>query len=455
MTRSFLIALLLIFQGTGDRTLITRSGERLRGRISRLGDSFQVETSLGSRTIPASEVGCVFGDVSEVVLQADERFGEAKKLYEQAGKLDAANPARNEKLLTAIDLAQGASTLRRLLEPFYPEGDHGRHLQIIQQFLRLCRSTATSERAGASPAGTRIRAVSLAEASFAFEPPAEEEASWLVKDDLGPGLGSCVQDLSNPDPARRLEAVNRLTHPPALSRFPALFRLLESERDPAVVKAIVAAAEYQEGGSVLKSLGWVRREADPAKRTFAFALARSAGDREGFDFLIDWFAESPPTDHPERAAFAAAFRQYRAFAVPQLKELLTRHRQPKLQIEILRQMGVIGDKAFGPMLVKALPAYPRDAVASLLKIGKPGLPTLVEGARSNDPDTRRICNALCRKVTGLARINLDAFEKWWSENRKSVLEEEKAWWDDQARTGFPVRDLDFATYDVPLESLLY
>ena len=112
--------------------------------------------------------------------------------------------------------------------------------------------------------------------------------------------------------------------------------------------------------------------------------------------------------------------------MPWLRELLTKHRQPKLQIEILRQMGVVGDKAFGGLLVKALPAYPRDASIALRKLGKTGVPFLMEGARSTEPGLRQPCLALLRAVTGVTGINMGHFEKWWDENRKTVLEEEAA-----------------------------
>jgi hypothetical protein len=39
-------------------------------------------------------------------------------------------------------------------------------------------------------------------------------------------------------------------------------------------------------------------------------------------------------------------------------------------------------------------------------------------------------------------------------NRKTVADEEKAWWDEQAKKGWPVEAAAFATYDLPLERIV-
>src|SRR3982750_3232189 len=100
-------------------------------------------------------------------------------------------------------------------------------------------------------------------------------------------------------------------------------------------------------------------------------LPTPPGDRARFDFAMDWFEDAPPATHPDRAAFASLFRQYHAQSIPQLKELLTKNRSPRVQTETIRQLGVIGDKAAAPMLLKTLPNYAKDSAVSLLKIGKP------------------------------------------------------------------------------------
>ncbi len=447
--RTLLLGLLLLSPG-GEKTLITRGGERLRGQIARVGDEYVVE---GGRRIPASEVACFFEDVREAVQRADDQFHQAKTLFEAAGKLGSSDPGSNDRILRAIDLAQEAAAIHRALEPHYPGQDHGKQAQVVQQFLRLARSAATSDLAG-GPAPARARTVALLEPDYAFEPPADAGRPWVLKDDLGPGLAAAAQDLAHPDPARRLAAVKRLSHPPALPYLPAILKLFEGEKHPEIVGAVAEGLLLQEAGPLLKPLAWARRDADPVKRSTLLALCRLAGDRPAFDFLADWFVESPPASHPDRAAFASAFRQFHAHSVPELKELLTRHRNPKLQTELLRQMGAIGDKSLAPMLVKAIPAYTRDATVSLLKIGAPALPTLMEGCRSNDQETRRVCVGICRRLTKTSGFNVDHFEKWWAAHRKTVLDEEKSDWEESARRGHAVDPAAFAPYDLPLEAIL-
>jgi hypothetical protein len=455
-SRPLLLALLLA--SPGDPTLITVNGERLVGKAARVGDAWVVETPAGPRRIPASEVGVVYTDVADPVREADARFKEAKRLFEEAQRLNEADPVRNQKLLTAIELAQAASQTYRLLEPHH-RGESfaflGKNLQVMMQFIRLCRGAATSDLAGPAEA-PRAGPIPLLEAKFELPPlPPEPKQPWIYEKALGPGQEDAARDLEHPDPARRLAALRRLLHPPAPERLPDFLRLLEREKSPEMVKALAEGLPLLDAAGSLKTLGWVRREADPAKREIVLAIARAANDRGGFDFLLDWFAEAPPATHADRAAFAGAFRQYHASAAPELKELLTKQKAPKLQIEILRQMGALGDKALAPMLVKAIDAYPRDAAAAILKIGKPALPTVIEGARSNDPDTKRICIALCRKLTGVQQINLDHFEKWYLANRKAVQEEEAARAAQAAKAGYAVNPLEFVAYDLPLEALLF
>ncbi len=451
-----LLPLLLLLLPPGDSVLITTRGEKLTGKASREGDAWVVQTASGVRRIPAAEVGAVFGDVSEPVRQADARFKEAKELFEESRRLPDADPLRNRKLLAAIERAQSAAAVYRLLEPHY-RGEAfaflGKNVQVMMQFIRLCRSDATSDLAGPAPPALP-GPIPLLAATFERTVPEEAARPWVHAGDLGPGQEELARDLENPDDARRLDALRRLVRPPAPDRLPDFLRLLEREKSPGIVKALAEALPLFDAAGSLKSLGWARREPDPVKRGAVLAIARSSWDRAGFDFVVEWFVESPPATHADRAAFASAFRQYRAFAVPQLRELLVRHKSPKLQVEALRQMGALGDKALAPMLVQAIPAYPRDAVASLLKVGKPGLPVIIEGARSNDPDTKRTCIALCRKITGVRQINLDHFEKWYLAHRKEVQEEEAARLEEAARAGFDVGPEEFAAYDLRLDALL-
>jgi hypothetical protein len=453
LSSAFFLVLLL----AGDNVLITRKGEKYEGPVSRDGSDYVVQTAGGPKRIPEAEVGLVFENLRDVVQRADDRFREAKRLYEEASQMDEANPARNQKLQLAIEVAQGAVATYQHLQPHYTGPSYAsipNGIQVMMQFIRLCRGASTSDVAAGMAKGGPSTVVVLDETAFTFTPPPAADRPWVVAGELGPGLGASLQDLAHPDAARRLDAVKRLTHPPSPLHLAGLLRLLESEKDPDVLAVVAGGLGFMDSAVVTKSLSWAKRETEPHRRGAAFSILRAAGDRIAFEFLTDWFEESPPATHPDRAAFASLFRQFHASSIPYLKELLTRNRSPRIQTEAIRQLGVIGDKAAAPMIVKTLGAYTKDSAVSLLKLGRPAIPTLLEGARSTENETRRVCHYFLQKFTGIRQQNLSHFETWWSMNRKTVQEEEKSWWDEQAKKEWPVDPKTFATYDLPMESIV-
>lgn len=435
--------LALLLWTPDDLTVLTRDGKTRSGKVVQEGAVTRIDTPLGPERVPASEVVAVFRAPAEAAAQAEEKFRVAKAAYAAAEALDVANPARQDKLHLAIEQAQAASAVYRALEPRYGSDASlhlARHIQVVQQFIRLCRGTSTSELAG--PATARGPLIPLIPTEFKGPEAAEESARpWVLSTPLAPGLGERAKDLENPDLARRLDAVKALLHPPAPEQLPALLKLLEAETDPGVIQALGEGLRPLDPGPLLRSLGWARKAASVPKQEIVIALARAAGDRAAFDFVAAWFLENPPDKPAQRAVFGDAFRQFQAWSVPWLKESLTKQRQPRQQTEILRQMGVLGDKAFGVLLVKALPAYPRDASVALQKVGKPAVPFLMEGARSGDPDLKQPSLALLRRLTGVNGINLTHFEKWWEENRKAVIEAESA------GRSEPVTAADFAAFE--------
>lgn len=449
---ALLAALLLL---TGESVLITKKGEKYEGPISRDGAVYVVQTVTGPRRIPEPEVALVFDTLRDVTQKADDHFREAKRLFEEAKAMDEANPVRNQKLALAVEIAQGSVATYQVLQPHYAgtSGSIPGTIQVMMQFIRICRGAATSDvslSAGSGKSGL----VALDDATFSFSPPAAADRAWVIGDDLGGGLGAAARDLGHPDEARRLEAVKRLTHPPSPLHLPALARMLETEKDPAVLQAVADGLAFMDSGVVLRSLSWVKKESDASRRALVFSIVRGSGDRAAFDFLLDWFEDAPPATHADRAAFASILRQYHALAVPRLKELLAKNRNPKVQVEIIRQLGVIGDKAAGPMLLKTLGSYSKDSAASLMKLGKPAYQTLLEGGRSPEAETHRVCLYFLQKLSGIRQVNLTHFETWWAMNRKAVIDDEKTWWEEQARKGWPVEASAFATYDLPMESIV-
>jgi hypothetical protein len=408
------LLLLPLLLGQEEATVLTRAGRKLVGNVIQEG----AFTRVGAERLPAADVLAVFRTPAEAVAQAEEKYRTAKAAFAAAEKLDVGHPARNDKLHLAIEQAQAASGIYQAIEM-------AKEIQVLQQFIRLCRGSSTSDLAGeAARKGPLIPLVTAEfKAAAAEDAP---ERPWTLDAPLTAGLAALARDLENPDADRRLSAVKALLHPPSHEHFPSVLKLLEAESDVEIVRAIGDGLSFFDPGPLVKSLGWAKKAPPGPKRAIVVALARAAGDRAAFDFLASWFADAPPDTNADRALFAGAFRQLQPLTVPWLRELLTKTRQPKLQIEILRQMGVLGDKAFGGLLVKALPAYPRDAAVALRKLGKPGVPFLMEGARSTEAGLRQPCLALLRVVTGVNGINMGHFEKWWDENRKAILEEEAA-----------------------------
>jgi hypothetical protein len=451
---ALLASLLLLL--SGESVLITKKGEKYEGPIIKAGGEYVVQTVTGPRRIPETEVGIVFENLREVMQKADDRFWEAKRLFEEAQGMDEANPVRNQKLALAVEIAQGSVGTYQLLQPHYSGSSSTTiptAIQLRMQFIRICRGAATSEVSPSAGTG-RSGGVALDDATFTFSPPPPTDRSWILSDELGGGLAAAARDLSHPDATRRLEAVKRLTHPPSPLHLTALLNVFESEKDISILQAVSEGLPFMDTGLVIKSLGWAKKESDVGKRTLVFSILREAGDRPAFEFLMDWFEEAPPATHPDRAAFASLFRQFHALAVPQLKDLLTKNRNPKVQTETIRQLGVIGDKAAAPLLLKALTSYTKDSAVSLLKLGKPAYQTLLEGGRSADTETHRVCLHFLRKFSGIQQQNLTHFETWWAMNRKTAMEEEKLWWDEQAKKGWPVEAAAFATFELPMESIV-
>src|SRR5258706_11928953 len=93
---------------SGDNVLITRKGEKFEGLITKSSGEYVVQTITGPRRFPEAAVGLVFDNLRDVTQRADDRFREAKRLYEEASQLDEANPVRNQKLLLAVEISQGA-----------------------------------------------------------------------------------------------------------------------------------------------------------------------------------------------------------------------------------------------------------------------------------------------------------------------------------------------------------
>jgi hypothetical protein len=374
----------------GDRTLITREGDKFTGGIAREGDVYRIETLTGEQRIPAGRVVCIFSDLREAVRRTQTNFAEAKKLYEEALPMPEENPDRSYKLHYAIDIALHAAELCRGVEPYLDFEDQPpmeRNAQAMMQFVRLCREAAYSERTGSA---SRPRPVELHAPEFEHPPL----PSWAIRGDLGPGLEARARDLSHPDPAVRSAAIRSLTRPPSPAHLTALLQRLGEEPDTSVRQALTEGMSRFSPAALLKAAEGVRNEKDPALRAAVFDLLGFMEDPGAADLVLRCFLGSLPKDDAERAMYATAFRRLRLHAIPRLNELLSRPQEPAVRTELVRQLGAVGDATSAPALVRAIPACPHDAAAALLKLGRPALPAVLEGASSIDTRIREACTRL-------------------------------------------------------------
>lgn len=443
-----ILALLPVLLQTGDRTVLTWEGTAYTGRVHAEGDLWVVRTLGGIHRLPADDVACVFDSPREPVRRAESDFEDAKRLYEQAKDLPDRDPVRNRKLQAAVQTAQRAARVLRLMDAHLPAADRNgtaRTVQKMMLFMRLCRGGMSSERAAGPAAPEPDRPVPLAEVHFGFEPPETAPGPGdPAPVEFGPGQGALAAALEHPDPERRAGAVTRLTHPPAPLQVPALLDLLERESDPRVLEALSEGLGLIDAAAHLDRLAAVWKEAGPRKRSIVLALARTARPDRALDVLVEWFTESPPEEDAERARFAGSFRALRDGAGGRLKTALNRTRDRKLQRELLMQLAALRDPDLAPALVKAIPAFPSVAVNGLLLIGRPAIPAILKGFSTADQDVRKWSSWLCQQLTGIRRINASHFEEWWTKNRRKVADEEARWWAAQEAGGYPVDARVFA-----------
>src|SRR5258708_15311579 len=184
---AFLASLLLL---GGESVLITKKGEKYEGPISKAGSDYVIQTITGPKRIPEAEVGIVFESLRDIMQRADDRFREAKRLFEEAKAMDEANPVRNQKLVLAVEISQGSVATYQLLQPHYTGSSYAtipNTIQLMMQFIRICRGAATSD-VSLSTGNGKSGVVTLDDAVFAFSPPSQAHRPWVLGEDLGSEL---------------------------------------------------------------------------------------------------------------------------------------------------------------------------------------------------------------------------------------------------------------------------
>ena len=439
----------------GDQTLLTWEGGKAVGTVTLSADTYVVKSASGVRRFAITEVACVYRRPSELPVRADSWFSEAQRLFKEAKPMEESNPIRNRKARLAIERAQGAANLYRLAAPLVAGGlpEAGSKVKQMLQFIKACRGLVSSDRAGATTEAVP-EITPLAATDFKYDPAKAGAASWAYTVALGPGQNAIAEDLVNAVVAKRLAAVQRLVHPPSPRHLSTLIKILEIESDPSVIKALGDGLGTMDATPYIKNLEWAKQTTDPVKRSVVFTLVRSASPKEALAFLVDWFGKMPPSTKAERAAFGAAFREFREKAVPKIKALVQKTKSPSVRKELFVQMGLIGDPAFAPALIKALSVHTREALAALWTIGKPAMPAAIGSMRAGDPVIKKYSIWLVRAWTRIDRFDPVPYQKWWVQNHREVEAGQEERWTRQAAAGYAVKDSELSVFEMSLRSII-
>ncbi len=448
-------ALLLGF--STPQTVLTRDGRRLVGEVTHEGDATIVKTESATIRLQSADVLIVFSDPKEACARAARRLEDAKKLYEEARVLNDRDPVRVDKLLIALDILADARDISQNVAKFYPSKEYeaaGETLGLTLQLMRLCRDARGSDRVVGESGLGKTTQVPLEHGEYRLEPPPPRERPWTDASELGAGHTGALKLLDKEEAQVRIEALKKLSSPPAPYAIAPVIALLEREKNEDVLKAIQEFFDAHAFAPKPKQLAWAKKETHSKRRQIAIDLLKRAGDKAACEFLAEWLAESPPTDHPTRARFCSAFRKMREFAVVELKEVLLKSRDRQAQIEAIKQIGMLRDRRLASVLTQAMAAYPAQTIVALERLGRESIPECLRMMRGGTPDQRKYCLHVGRRVSELDVYGPSPIEDWFLKNMKDFADDEAKWWKDQAEKDYPVDPGDFKGFDRKLEDVL-
>ncbi len=445
---SLAAALFLLLPSADEQTVLTRDGRKLTGDVTQDGDVTVVRTEKETVRIPRAQLVAVFAHPKDAIQRADTRMEQAKKLYEDARSLDIRDRARVEKIVVALEILAETRDVYEHISRHYTGGDFRllpEAISRVLQLMRLCRDAKGSELAG-GPSVARPSLVKLAQGDYRTPPPVPRPRPWIDAGELGPGQLALVKLLASDKPETRAEAVRRLASPPAPHAAPAVWGLVENEPSSEVLKAVAEYFERCDPALTAPQVAWARRCPEPQRRAFVIDCLKRQGDAAACRILADWIVEQPPFDHITRAHMASAFRKMREPAVADLKERLVKSKDRVVQIELLKQMGMLRDRRLAALLVQTMAMYLKESIIALLYTGREAIPDCSRVMRGGTPEQRKYCPWICRKVCEQD----SAFDEWYIKSREA----EEAWWREQAEKGFPVDPNDFRLYERKLEDLV-
>jgi len=330
-------------------------------------------------------------------------------------------------------------------------------MRQLPQLMRLLRDALGSSTSGDESFSGSAPPVPLERLGSGPRDPDLPGRAAGITDDLGSGQVTAARNLGSKDVAARMAAARSLTSPPAPHARAALCLAMSKETSPEALGALVEALVRLDLESTLKSdFGWALKDRE-WNRVHAFLqLLRRIGTRPACEFVAECFRESPPFDHKGRAAYASAFRRMRPGSLEELRNILLKSKERPVQIEAVRQLGVLRDRAAAPVLKVAMTAaatgaLPREllgpCVFALETMGKPAFPVLLEAMNDGNEDVRRNVRALVQRISGEALDGVSEASKWWQRNRKSVEDDELKFWKEQEAKDYPVAPDEFRIFD--------
>src|SRR5262245_54680006 len=224
---------------------------------------------------------------------------------------------------------------------------------------------------------------------------------------------------------------------------------VEKDKEPLV--AITDALSRLDVSPHLKSeFAWALEDDDAARRYAVIGLVRRQAAAPACDFLVDCFRSKPPTDNRMRAAFASAFRKLRPRTVDALRETLLKTKEHDVQLEAVRQLGMMRDRTTLPAL-KASMNGGRDLMTitfnAIEKTGGPAVPLVMEMLGDGSDEVRRLARILAQRITREEITGVSELQKWYAQYKRYIDDDEKTFWKEQEEKDFPVGPDEFKFLD--------
>ena len=447
----FLLLLLLPQPG---RTVILRDGKVHEGPVAREGAEVLISTSKGPVRVPAASVMADFVSLGEARRACEARFEQAKKLLEESGAKADSDPLKRRLILVAYDIAIETRDLIEILEKRSPLADR-EALQGVKgrlfQFLRLVRDAKGSTGVAGDIEEVPFVKTELEALALAIEGSGDAAGGLEIRDELGPGQGAFLKDLASDNATTRATAAAKLASPPAPHAIAALAKALRTEKDRNALVAITAALMPLDLGPRLKiDFAWAPEDDDATRRLAVLGLARRQAPDPACDFLGDCLRAKPPADPRLKAAFASAFRKLRPRSVDELRETLLKSKDRDVQLEAVRQLGMMRDRATLPALKIAMNGG-RDmmtvAFNALEKTGGPAVPLVMEMLGDGSDEVRRLARILAQRITREEMTGVSQLQKWYAQYKRHIDDDEQTFWKGQEENDFPVGPDEFKIFD--------